>query len=113
MDSIEEQAPVMLTTNSRKVYVGYVFEAPNLRTDVSYVKILPAMSGSRDPENLTVKLTTGYMPLWDSGVTEPGPGPAPEHLAKAIPVNTIAAASLFDVDVYGEHFQPEAIASPT
>ncbi len=104
MDSIDQQAPVLVSLNSRKVYVGYVWESPNLKTEMAYIVVMPVMSGYRNSDTYVVVFTTDYMPLWE----EDGP---PESLTKVIPVSSIASAGRFDLDMYEKHFKAKPVAS--
>jgi hypothetical protein len=53
---------VSVTLSNRKVYIGYVLRAPNLRPEDQFVGLLPVVSGYRDKDTLRLIVTTNYAP---------------------------------------------------
>lgn len=101
IDAMDRDFAVLLTLSSRKVYVGYVWQSPSLDIpEMSFVVLLPVISGFRDSATLTVTFTTNYISLWQTGKV------SPEDFLIVIPTGTITSASLFDRDVYESHFLP-------
>jgi hypothetical protein len=107
-DAMDDSAPVMFTLENRKVYIGNVWESPNLETAATYVLLLPAMSGFRDSETLRLTLTTDYISLWSGG--EHARHEA-EKFVMVIPIASIKTASRFDLDLYETHFSAKLVAS--
>jgi hypothetical protein len=103
-NAMDQNDAVMFTLDSRKVYVGYVWEAPNLETEMTYVVLLPAMSGYRDETTLRVQFTTNYISLWKSGNVPP------REFLVLIPVASIKVASIFDLNIYEIHFSSKVVA---
>ncbi len=103
-DALERNPAVMLTLRNRKVYVGDVLATPNLERDQVYVSILPAMSGYRNQADLRVEFTTNYIKLWNTGECPR------EGFFTLIPVAAIETSSLFDLDIYEQHFRARALA---
>src|SRR5829696_9044855 len=63
LDAMEQALPVSVTLENRKVYVGWVADAPVVepRKDVeAYLKLVPLRSGYRDDESLRLHITTHY-----------------------------------------------------
>jgi uncharacterized membrane protein YdcZ (DUF606 family) len=111
IDAMDKGEAIMLTLDNRKVYVGYVWESPNLRLGMNHVLLLPAISGYRDRKTLEVEFTTNYIRLWAPESEQSKPAvPASEFVA-VIPVNTIKSASVFDMTIYDAHFRERQIAT--
>lgn len=91
-EAAESSETVSLTLDSRKTYIGYVLDAPNLAPFDSYVEIHPVMSGYRDKDTLDLKLTTSYLNRLS------GPEDV-KSFAVYIPVSTVRMASYFDLDL--------------
>lgn len=105
INAMDQTDAVMLTLDSRKLYVGYVWESPNLEIEMTHVVLLPAMSGYREQESLRTNFTTNYISLWRSGKVQP------EEFLVLIPVSSIKTASIFDLDIYRTHFSRKDEAS--
>jgi hypothetical protein len=106
INAMDQTDAVMFTLDSRKVYVGYVWESPNLETEMTYVVLLPVMSGYRDANTLTVKFNTNYISLWKSENKEKV---AAQEFLVLIPVGSIKTASIFDLDIYETHFSSKSV----
>jgi hypothetical protein len=52
--SVMEKVPILVTLQTRKVYVGFVTELPNLKLENQYIWLLPSLSGHRDNESLKI-----------------------------------------------------------
>jgi len=92
----KEGQPVVITLENRKVYIGFVADAPNLEREGRYLGLLPVTSGYRDSETLAFKRTTNSSFLIDS---EGG------QETVVIPVGDIKIAELFD---FPAHTSPSA-----
>jgi len=97
-EAIDVNSAVLLTLATRKVYIGYVNDLPNLETKFAYITLVPAMSGYRRDDTLELVLTTNYIALWRSREVDI------EEFLVVIPVENIKTASLFDYDIYRAHF---------
>jgi hypothetical protein len=101
------QRPIMLTLESRKVYVGLVFTAPSLHREAQVV-LFPTLSGYRRESDLEVRWTTNYAPVYldllsrlEKGESlETGPG----DFQLVIPLSTVISATHFDKEIYDQHF---------
>jgi hypothetical protein len=96
--SVREERLVSLTLVTLKWYVGFVAESPNLAPQEEYFRLLPIISGYRDRETLQTKRTVFYEDvLGDEAVNS-------EDFVITLPLKDIRIASLFDENVYDEHF---------
>ena len=89
----KEGEAVEITLANRKVYIGYVVDAPNLEREGRYLGLLPVTSGYRESETLEFNETTDYDFL-------AGPKADPENFTIVIPVADIKIANLFDYSVH-------------
>jgi hypothetical protein len=107
LDAHSQNRPVMLTLESRKVYVGWVYIPPPL-TKTSHVVILPTLSGFRDSANLAITWTTEYSPVYVDLMDRQAAGEVLEtdlvHFQLVIPLDSIGSATYFDKDLYDRHF---------
>lgn len=87
-----------VTLNSRKWYVGYVAESPNLDPNELYFRLLPIISGYRDKDTLETVRTVFYEDvLQDSPIDT-------NDFVITLPLKDIMMASLFDEKVYEQYF---------
>lgn len=108
---------VLLTLESRKVYVGWVYQPPTLKAS-SYVVLFPTRSGARQADDLRIKWTTDYAPVYRELLKRRAEGPSSEasleHFQLVIPLDTVVTATYFDKDLYERHFAPtDEAGSPT
>ena len=107
MRALERTMPVMIDTQSGKIYVAWVIEMPEPRHEnKSTLRILPAISGYRDEKNKKVVFTTEYSGIYESIIKcqEAQNGPL-EHLLiedfeLVIPLSQLIAIKLFDPEAY-------------
>ncbi|HKW96836.1 MAG TPA: hypothetical protein VJN43_03840 [Bryobacteraceae bacterium] len=104
VDAVDDDSALLLTLDSRKIYVGFVTESPNLEKENRYLVMLPVISGYRNADDLTVTFTTDYISLWRGGNVPP------ESFLTVIPVSTIKTASAFDLAIYDQHFARRRLA---
>lgn len=52
--------PILITLASRRVYVGYLTESPNLKPENQYLALLPVLSGYRDKDSLQIVFDLVY-----------------------------------------------------
>ena len=93
--AVLKNIPVLITLTSRKVYVGYLTESPNLKPENQHLALLPVLSGYRDQDSLKIVLDLVY------------PNPAslegeyldPEDLLlMTVPLSEVKSASFYHRD---------------
>lgn len=92
--ALRNQQLVSITLDNRKVYVGYIVSAPNLRPEDAYIALLPMISGYRDNDTLKISFVTFYNDLYTDDQMDAN------LFRVAIPVASIKMTSLFDLDIY-------------
>ena len=90
---------ISVTLDSRKWYVGYVAEAPNLNPEEKYFRILPLVSGYRDKDTLETFRTTFYKGLTETARTG--------DFVVTLPIADVKTANFFDPDAYEHYFAEE------
>jgi hypothetical protein len=93
--SVLKHVPILITLASRKVYVGYVTESPNLKPDNQHLSLLPVFSGYREKDSLKVVLELIY-PDPESQV-ESGVDPE-DLLLMTVPFSEVKGASFYHQD---------------
>lgn len=96
-DSASKTRPIALTLDTRKWYMGYVRESPNLDPQEQYFTLIPVLSGYRDSDTLAVETTVMYDPVSDEGKNK-------NDFAITIPLASVKSAHYFDKDVYERSF---------
>jgi hypothetical protein len=104
--SVSREMPIMFTLENGKVYVGWPNSEPNPTHDLSFIRILPYLSGYRDPKTHREKFTTDYQVVLDL-VKNKNHDDKLAHLSLddfriILPVNKIISAHLFDIKAYVE-----------
>lgn len=61
--AFEEQIPVQITLDDRKVYIGLVASTIRPESNVRDIKLVPYESGYRNRDTLEYRQTTSYMPF--------------------------------------------------
>jgi hypothetical protein len=95
-NALRESQLVSITLDNRKVYVGYIVTAPNLRTEDAYIALLPMISGYRDAGTLEIKFISLYDELYANEEMDAN------RFRVAVPVASIKMASLFDPEIYAK-----------
>lgn len=111
LSALDRTMPVLITLNSRKVYVGMVLEALDPAIDRKHLRIAPILSGFRNDDNLEVNFTTNYWQVYEQ-ILE-GTSKSLSHLEIqdfeiVLPVCEICSASLFDIEAYYQFTQQKA-----
>ena len=89
---------ISITLDSRKWYVGFVAESPNLDPQELYFRILPFVSGYREKDTLQPVRTVSYENvLSDANMDH-------SEFVITIPFRDVKIANLFDEDVYQDYF---------
>ncbi len=94
----KEKLLVSITMDTRKWYVGWVAESPNLDPQELYFRLLPYKSGYRDGENLTTAYTTFYDGALNEKTFEQ------RDLVITLPLKDVKTANLFNEDLYNDYF---------
>lgn len=89
--------PIAVTLESRKWYMGYVRDSPNLDPQEQYFALIPILSGYRDSQSLVVKQTVFYEMAYRHGEDR-------NDFAITIPLNSVKSAHFFKQDVYERFF---------
>ncbi len=92
--ALRREMPISLTLKTRKVYIGYVVQTPNLKLAEQYIHVLPLVSGYRDPTTLALKLTADYASVYAKSNVNV------DDFSITIPLASIDSANLFDPDAY-------------
>jgi hypothetical protein len=92
--ALRREMPISLTLKTRKVYIGYVVQTPNLKLAEQYIHLLPLVSGYREPATLALKLTADYGKVYATGKVNV------DDFSITIPLASIDSANLFDSNAY-------------
>ena len=115
MDAHLTRRAVMLTLSTRKVYVGWVFTPPLLRRP-TYLVIFPTLSGYRSNDDLAIRWTTDYAPVYLDLTSRADEGEQlktePSHFQLVLPLDSVASATFFDKELYDRHFAPRSAVGP-
>lgn len=128
-ESMRKGELIEVTTNNKKVYVGFILScSPDLTGAYSEIFLLPIMSGYRKEKTLKVVFTTKYVPIYLQFFrSELGVEITADHESEglvqlllslsqttnnkfrlAIPIREIVSARVFEYDVY-EQFQYQGL----
>ncbi len=89
---------ISVTMDSRKWYVGYVAESPNLSPQEMYFRILPVISGYREKDSLRFIQTVSYEDvIRDEEIDR-------QRFVLTLPLKDVKSANLFDIDLYQDYF---------
>lgn len=98
------QTPVLVTLKSRKIYIGWVVDAPNPELVRRNLKILPLVSGVRGEHFQRLEITTNYTSVFnqmsideDFDITQ---------FEVVVPTDQISVVHLFDFKTYREFNPP-------
>lgn len=106
--SIENTSLVSLTLRNGKVYIGAVTGNYVPGRERKYLKIIPFYSGYRNQADMTLKLNTTYIHVYDKVIEGQLPSlTSVEDFEFVILVSEIISINLFDINAF-EKFQEEA-----
>ncbi len=115
-DSAEQVKPVLVSLDSRKVYIGVVYRISNDEAlgKTEYFSILPLWSGYRHKDTLALKITTFYEDHYAIVLAQ---GPMTnerlfDQFKIAICSTEVSTLSYFDIGVY-HNLQPEESEIPS
>lgn len=101
IESVSTLFPVITTLKSKKVYVGWVRYPVLEHGKIEYLSLIPLMSGYRDKDKLTVKMTTNYWEHYeDSGIFNGINELTINNFRVVLPISDVENISLFDIDTY-------------
>jgi hypothetical protein len=93
-----ENRLISLTLDSRKWYVGWVVESPNLDPQEQYFRLLPFISGYRDKDVLETRRTVYYDAVLKDSLLDP------TEFVITLPLKDVKIAGFFNDEVYDEYF---------
>ena len=94
---------ISVTFDTRKWYVGYVAEIPNLKPSEKYFRMLPILSGYTDKDSLVTRRTRSYQDI---------DGSVPSDFVITLPLKDVKSANLFDPEFYNDFFADHALEQP-
>ncbi|MGB0723301.1 MAG: hypothetical protein ACPGU7_12995 [Gammaproteobacteria bacterium] len=97
---------IMVTTRSRKVYIGFVHDSISPDSETQSIQMLPMFSGYRREQDQGLELTTFYGEVYARLAESPEEGQASEF-SLVLPMAVIESAALFDPDVFAMFDGPE------
>ena len=94
----QQERPISITLDTRKWYIGYVAESPNLDPQETYFRLLPVISGYRDKDTLETFRTVFYEEVYRD------PECDSEDFVITIPIKDVKIANFFDMELYEQYF---------
>ncbi len=94
--SIRESKQVTISLKSGKVYIGFVSKMFDPSYDRKYVTLLPTLSGYRDSDTLTLKVTTDYYKVYLRAIAEDNILERVNDFEVLVPVSEIRSFKLYD-----------------
>ncbi|MCH7409992.1 hypothetical protein MM239_11355 [Belliella sp. DSM 111904] len=95
----DEDKLLMITTKSRKVYIGYINRISEPLGE-NHINLIPSFSGYRDNESLDLRITISYTDVIKKYVEEDRADKI-DKLGIVFPVNEILFVSKFDLEIFG------------
>lgn len=113
-EAARREQPVMFTTGSGKVYIGYCLELPDSGPARDWIRLEPFLSGYRDDQH-QFQPTTPYGFIHDlpSRSEDPNARLCIEDFDIYLAASDIKTFHMFDIVTYLQHFRaPDAAAQP-
>lgn len=104
----KENRLISITLDTRKWYVGWVAQSPNLDPQELYFRLLPFISGYRDKDTLETRRTVYYDAVLQDKTRDQS------ELVITLAMKDVKIAGLFNDEIYDEFFagaQDESAAS--
>ncbi len=104
--ALNESKQISITLKNQKVYIGYIISLLDPATmPLSFIEILPTISGHRNQNTKQFELTTNYAKVYDQIYLAEDEQPLITNLnihdfKIVIPVSEIVSANIFDKDAY-------------
>ncbi len=95
-EAVRRNKPIVITLDSREVYVGYVLNAPNVERESVHAGLVPLLSGYRDHTTLKIHFSVDYEKASDSQNIDRN------DFLIALPLVRVTSAQWFDLRVYAE-----------
>ncbi len=106
-EAANQKRLISLTLDSRKWYVGWVVESPNLDPHEQYFRLLPFISGYRDKDTLEARRTVYYEAvLRDTAIDR-------TEFVITLPLKDVKIAGFFNDEIYDEYFSEADPPDPT
>lgn len=97
----KERRLVSITLDSRKWYVGWVVQAPNLDPQELFFQLLPFISGYREKDTLVAHRSVFYQDVLEDA------GQNKDQFLITLPLKDVKIAGFFNDEVYNEFFAAE------
>jgi hypothetical protein len=114
-DLIGTGKAICITLSDRKVYAGFVIEAPRLTPQEKFFELLPLRSGYRDKDTLEITWTVDYTPLLRELVRRGSNlnGYNQEDFVVMVPFASVLTARVYDLrPAASAYFKPVPAAAP-
>jgi hypothetical protein len=108
--AMEDQDLILVTLDSRKVYVGWTIYSPEPRIEGKDFRLLPVMSGYRDEQGLFVEFTTQYATAYERVEAGEVEGLQVDDFETMIPLESVISVGLFSLYVNPAWFNMENLA---
>jgi hypothetical protein len=114
--AVDKTRPLLLSLNDQRVYMA--FSLDKVRIDRKHLRVIPLWSGYRKGDTQEVVFTTDYLKVYEELEKDPETlDDRLEGFELVIPAELVASATLFDKELYSEHFsaknEPSAPATPS
>ena len=97
-EAANQRRLISVTLDSRKWYVGWVVESPNLDPHEQYFRLLPFLSGYRDKDGLEPHRTVYYEAVLRDNTLDHN------EFVITLPMKDVKIAGFFNDEVYDEYF---------
>jgi hypothetical protein len=105
-ESASQKRLISITLDSRKWYVGWVVEAPNLDPRDQFFRLLPFISGYRDKDALEARRTVYYEAVLRD------PSLDRTEFVITLPLKDVKIAGFFNDEIYDEYFAETDSSGP-
>ena len=102
----DEDKLLMITTDTNKVYVGYVNQI-NEPIGNSHIKVIPNFSGYRDKNTREFIVTTNYISVLQHFINSDQQSVIDDKMGILIPKSQITLLSRFDYEIFSDFNLPE------
>lgn len=103
--AMEDGSLVSVTMESRKVYIGWPAYSPDLRHETNDFRLLPALSGYRKEDDLSLEFTTQYLDAYDQIEAGTIQSVEAEDFEVVLPLEKVISANLFELELDQDVFQ--------
>ncbi len=103
--AMEDGSLVSVTMENRKVYIGWPVYSPDLRHETNDFRLLPALSGYREEEDLSLRFTTQYLDAYDRVELGAIRNLKAEDFEVVLPFEKVVSANLFDLALGQDVFE--------